>query len=88
MITTYAVLYTKPDWDMTSAIDHLMKHSGKTQISCKENNECLCFTIDENKEGNATNFLPLSDSVAVIIKDLNLPPPVLVQEEEKEEKKE
>jgi hypothetical protein len=88
MITTYAVIYTKPEWTMQTALEHLTKHCGQTQIGCNENDKCFAFTIDKNEEKHETNFLPLSDTVAVIVKDLNLPQPVHVQEEEKEEKKE
>ena len=83
MITTYVVIYTKPEWTMQSAIDHLTKHCPKVQLGCCENDKCFAFTIDENKEGCETNFLPLTDSVGCIVKDLNLPPSV--QEEKKEE---
>lgn len=85
MITVYAVIYTKPDWTMQSAIEHLSKHCPQVQMGCSENDKCFAFTIDENKEGYDTNFLPLSDTVACIVKDLNLPPQIV---EEKEEKKE
>ena len=88
MITTYAVIYTKPDWTMQSALAHLSKHCPETQIGCSENDKCYAFTINENKEGHATNFLPLSDTVACIVKDLNLPPCSPVEEPEQEEKKE
>ena len=80
MITTFAVLYTKPEWTMASAIEHITKFCGKVQIGCIENDKCFCFTIDENKDGYSTNFLPLSDSVGIIVRDLELP-----QEEEKKE---
>ena len=82
MITTFAVLYTKPEWNMTSAIEHISKFCGKVQLGCCENDKCFCFTIDENKDGYSTNFLPLSDSVGLIVRDLELP------KEEEEEKKE
>jgi len=88
MITTYVVIYTKPEWTMQSAIEHLTKHCPRVQLGCSENDKCFAFTIDENKEGCETNFLPLSDSVGCIVKDLNLAQSVPVQEEEKEEKKE
>jgi len=88
MITVYAILYTKPEWTMQSAIEHLSKHCPSTELGCSENDKCYAFTINKNTEGCNTNFLPLSESVACIVKDLCLP---RLEEEisvEKEEKKE
>jgi len=83
MITTYGVIYTKPEWTMTSAINHIAKYAETTELVCKENDKCFYFTVNDNPEKYETVFLPLSTSVGVIIRDLGLP-----HEEEQEEKKE
>jgi hypothetical protein len=81
MITTYGVIYTKPEWTMASAINHIAKYAETTELVCKENDKCFYFTVNNNPEKYETVFLPLSTSVGVIVRDLELP-------REEEEKKE
>jgi len=88
MITTYGVIYTKPEWDMTSAINHITKYAKTTELVCKENDKCYYFTINNNPEKYETVFLPLSSTVGAIVRDLELPREEEQEEEEEEEKKE
>jgi hypothetical protein len=85
MITTYGVIYTKPEWTMASAINHIAKYAETTELVCKENDKCYYFTINNNPNKYETVFLPLSSTVGAIVRDLELP---REEEQEEEEKKE
>jgi hypothetical protein len=88
MITVYKVIYTKPSWQMGDAISHIMKHCPHTKIDCQETEHCYCFTLLREEEGTATVLLPLTDTVALIVKDLSLPHTPLFPEEVEKEVKE
>tara|TARA_R110000868_G_scaffold111779_2_gene301572 strand:+ start:995 stop:1303 length:309 start_codon:yes stop_codon:yes gene_type:complete len=91
MLTVYKVIYTKPFWTLGDAIAHLTKTIPDTKIDCQETDLCVCFTLKKEEEDTVLVLLPLTETVAVIVKDLCLPqtalfPEEVKSEEEKEEK--
>jgi hypothetical protein len=85
MLTVYKVIYTKPFWTLGDAIAHLTKTIPDTKIDCQETDHCYCFTLKKEEEEVAMVLLPLTDTVAVIVKDLCLPQTSLFPEEVKSE---
>ena len=85
MLTVYKVIYTKPFWTLGDAIAHLTKTIPDTRIDCQENDLCVCFTLKKEEEDVALVLLPLTETVAVVVKDLCLPQTALFPEEEKSE---
>jgi len=81
MITVYNMIYTKPEWCVNTAFAHLLV-CGITPLGKEENDQVICYTLLEKPKTDTTpsRMLPLSNSVAAIIKDLNLP--VLHEQEE------
>jgi hypothetical protein len=86
MITVYNIIYAKPVWCAETAFAHLLV-CGVSPLDKEENENAICYTLLEKPETDKlpSRFLPLSENVAVIIKDLNLPVPPEEVEEKKEE---
>jgi len=75
MITIYNVLYSKPEWTRTTAIAHLTENGVSDILQCEETDQALAFTlsIKPKEDTKPSRMLPLTDSVCLIIKDLNIP---------------
>lgn len=75
MLTIYNVIYTKPEWTRENALAHLGKNGVKLVLQCEENDKCCCFTINQKdaEDTKESRFIPITDSVGLIIKDLDLP---------------
>lgn len=87
-IIVYNIIYTKPEWNRDTALAHLLVN-GQRPLGCEENECCLCFLLKEkSKDEEPSLMVPLSDSVALIIKNVGLPQQDLGLEEEKKEEKE
>lgn len=86
MITVYNMIYTKPEWCSETAFAHLLVN-GITPLGREENDKVICYTLLLKPETDKvpSRMLPLSNSVAAIIKDLNLPVLLAEEEEKKEE---
>jgi hypothetical protein len=90
-IVVYNIIYTKPEWCKDTSFAHLLVNHQKA-LGCEENEHCICYTLLEKKDKDVESLLvPLSDSVAIVIKNINLPKQQLKEErdevkEEKEEK--
>lgn len=86
MITIYNVLYSKPEWTRTTAIAHLTENGVSDILQCEETDEALCFTltVKPKEDEKPSRMLPITESVCLIIKDLNIPEPIeeKVQSEE------
>ena len=75
MITVYNVLYSKPEWTRESAIAHLTDNGVSDILQCEETEQALCFTltVKPKEDEKPSRMLPLTDSVCLIIRDLNIP---------------
>lgn len=86
MITIYNVLYSKPEWTKATAITHLTENGVSDILQCEETDEAVCFTltVKPKEDVKPSRMLPITDSVCLIIKDLNIPEPIeeKVQSEE------
>jgi hypothetical protein len=84
MLTIYNVIYTKPEWTRENALAHLGKNGVKLVLQCEENDKCCCFTIKQKdaEDTKDSRFIPLTDSVGLIIKDLELPEKELPETED------
>jgi hypothetical protein len=87
MITVYNVIYAKPVWTKATAITHLTENGVSDILQCEETDGALCFTLTiKNKDDlKPSRALPLTDSVCLIIRDLNIPDEVIVDPEERKE---
>jgi hypothetical protein len=86
MITVYNMIYTKPEWCAETAFAHLLV-CGSTPIGKEENDNAIVYTliVKPDTDKKPSLFLPLSESVGAIIKDLNLPVPPEQEQEKKSE---
>jgi len=75
MITIYNVLYAKSEWTRASAIAHLTENGVSDILQCEETDRALAFTlcIKPKEDTKPSRMLSLTDSVCLIIKDLNIP---------------
>jgi hypothetical protein len=72
-IVVYNIIYTKPEWCKDTSFAHLLVNHQKV-LGCEENGHCICYTLLEKKDKDVESLLvPLSDSVAIVIKNINLP---------------
>lgn len=87
MITIYNVLYSKPEWTRATAMTHLTENGVSDILQCEETDEALCFTltVKPKEDEKPSRMLPLTDSVCLIIKDLNIPDARTVSIEEEKE---
>jgi hypothetical protein len=83
MITIYNVLYSKPEWTKETAITHLTENGASDILQCEETDQAVCFTltVKPKEDIKPSRMLPITESVCLIIKDLNIPEP----KEEKEQ---
>jgi hypothetical protein len=88
MITIYNVLYSKPDWTKASAIAHMTENGVSDVLQCEETEEALCFTLatKPKEDTKPSRALPITNSVCLIIKDLNIPDSIPEEEEKVEQK--
>lgn len=87
-IVVYNIIYTKPEWCKDTSFAHLLVNHQKV-LGCEENGHCICYTLLEKKDKDVESLLvPLSDSVAIVIKNINLPKQEFKEEKEEEEVKE
>jgi hypothetical protein len=68
----YNIIYTKPEWCKDTSFAHLLVNK-QTPLGCEETSECICYTLVEKKDEQPNLLVPLSDSVALVIKNVNLP---------------
>jgi hypothetical protein len=86
-IVVYNIIYTKPEWCKDTSFAHLLVNHQKP-LGCEENGHCICYTLLEKKDNTESLLVPLSDSVAIVIKNINLPKQELNEQKEEKEKKE
>ena len=86
MITIYNVLYSKPEWTKATAITHLTENGVSDILQCEETDEAICFTltVKPTEDTKPSRMLSITESVCMIVKDLNIPEP----KEEKEQSEE
>jgi len=80
------VLYSKPEWTKATATFHLTENGVSDILQCEETDKAICFTltVKPKEDEKPSRMLPITESVCLIIKDLNIPEPIeeKVQSEE------
>jgi hypothetical protein len=73
MITIFNVIYAKPVWTRQTAIAHMTENGVNDILQCEETDGAMCFTLTVKQDDKPSRLLQLTDSVCLVIKDLNIP---------------